>query len=130
MNPNILASLLTAMGKESYPLEDKELCEVLRDVQKGNPSVKWFLPAQEDIIFPSHNSYLRSPLRIKHLREEQSLDRSASNEKRQIATETLSIEKEAYQALIKAGFPSNLASTLCKDAKSMTTFRELLKAKT
>ena len=129
MNPNILTSLLLAIGKDSYPLENKELCSVLRDIQKGDPSVKWFLPEQEDIIFPTYNTYLRSPLRHKHLREEQSLDRDASNEKKAITADSLAVEKEAYQALMKAGFPSNLAATLCKDAKSMATFRELLKAK-
>lgn len=123
MNPNILTSVLLAVGKDSYALDNKDLCNVLRDIQKGDKEVKWFVPSQDDVIFPTYSLYLKSSLRQKHLKEEQALDRAVSNEKREIAQETQALENEAYRLLIKGGFPSDVAAYLCKDTKAMAIFR-------
>jgi hypothetical protein len=127
MNPNLLSSVLLAIGKDSYSLDDKELCNILRDIQKGDNSVKWFIPDSDDIIFPSKSHYLRSPLRHKHLREEQALDRAISNEKKSIAQDSLKQEAIHYQAMIKAGFPADVAAHFCKDSASVAKFYELKK---
>lgn len=108
MNPNIIINLLSELGRTELVITDKNLVSVLRDIAKGDNTIKWFIAPQEDILFVSKSDYLRSECRRRERIAEQENDRG---------DKALLIGH--YQALIKAGFPANVAQQILENKPLM-----------